>query len=213
MNKQVDAAHYDWSKYVHKKRWLSIWHQLDEVLAHNPETVLELGPGPGVFKALAETFGVNIKTLDIDPELNPDYIGSVLAMPFEDESYSVVCAFQMLEHLPYESSLIAFSEMVRVARNNVVISLPDASPVYRLWFHVPRWGEFTYHIPYFWRSPQPHVFDGEHYWEINKKDYALSRILEDFSVIVGSKFSIEKTYRVQENPYHRFFVFSRQPRV
>jgi len=88
-------------------------------------------------------------------------------MPFKDDAYSVVCAFQMLEHLPYEDSLKAFAEMVRVAKEHVVISLPDAQSVWRFWFHVPKFGEFWYHMPMFWRKQKKHMFDGEHYWDLN----------------------------------------------
>jgi len=46
-------------------------------------------------------------------------------------------------------------------------------------------------------------FDGEHYWEIGKIDYSLNKIVND---IQNTGFKIEKTYRVFENPYHRFFI-------
>ncbi len=62
------------------------------------------------------TIGVKIETLDIDLVLNPDYVASVFEMPFNDAQIDVVCAFQMLEHLPYEKSLLAFKEMSRVAK-------------------------------------------------------------------------------------------------
>jgi len=39
-----------------KKRWISVWHQLDEVLSLNPSSILEIGPGPGVFKSMIELF-------------------------------------------------------------------------------------------------------------------------------------------------------------
>jgi len=46
-------------------------------------------------------------------------------------------------------------------------------------------------------------FDGEHYWEIGKRGYPLSKIINE---IQKARFKVEKTYsRVFENPYHRFF--------
>jgi len=48
-----------------------------------------------------------------------------------------------------------------------------------------------------------HKFDGEHYWEIGKAEYPLSKIINE---IQKAGFKIEKTYRVFENPYHRFFI-------
>jgi protein-L-isoaspartate O-methyltransferase len=78
MKKQVDKSHYEFGKYVPKPRWASMWHQLDEVIKLNPERVLEIGPGPGLFKALAGAMGIHVETLDLDPDLKPDHAASVL---------------------------------------------------------------------------------------------------------------------------------------
>lgn len=210
MKKQVEASHYGFGTYVSKKRWASMWHQLDEVLSLKPETVLELGPGPGIFKALAKAFGVTVETVDIDPELKPDHRASILEMPFADNSYDLVCAFQMLEHLPYTNSLKAFSEMARVAKKHVVISLPDAQRVWRFWFHIPYLGDYHWHLPLMPGVRKKHLFKGEHYWEINKRGYALKKVLADFSesASISKKIKLLHTYRVTELPYHRFFVFA-----
>lgn len=121
--RKVDKSHYQFRNYVNKHRLLSIWHQLDEVFLLNPSSILELGIGPGLFKLILSHFGYVVTTVDIDPELKPDYVASATEIPIADNSYDCVCSFQMLEHLPYEQSLIAFSEMVRIARNNITITI------------------------------------------------------------------------------------------
>jgi SAM-dependent methyltransferase len=205
--KQVDKSHYRFSKYVHKKRWLSIWHQLDEVLSLEPQTVLELGPGPGLFKTLAGHFGIRVETVDLDPELEPDYVASATDLPMENDSYDCVCAFQMLEHLPYDQSIKAFDEMARVAKDHVVISLPDAKTVWPYIIHIPKFGRIVFHVPRPRLKKPVHLFNGEHYWEINKQGYSLQKILDDFKA--DKKLVLTKTYRVQEHPYHRFFIFQK----
>jgi predicted SAM-dependent methyltransferase len=204
--KQVDKTHYEFSRYVTKKRWASIWQQLDEVIGLEPDTLLELGPGPGLFKALADHFGIKVETLDLDPELAPDYVASATALPFEDNSYDCVCAFQMLEHLPYEQSLQAFGEMARVAEKNVVISLPDAKAVWPYIVHIPKFGRKVFHFPRPRIKKPVHQFDGEHYWEINKQGYPLQKIMADFKT---SNARLLRTFRVEEHPYHRFFIFGK----
>ena len=207
MQKQVDKSHYDFCKYMDKRRWASMWHQLDEVIKLNPQRVLEVGPGPGLFKAAASAMGVNVETLDLDPELKPDYLASVLEMPFADGSFDVVCAFQMLEHLPFSDSQLAFREMARIASKSVIISLPDAATRWPMSIHIPMIGAVRFSLPKpRLRSPE-HTFDGEHYWEINKAGYALNKVISDFRH--GVHLSLLRTYRVPENPYHRFFVYSR----
>lgn len=126
MEKQVERSHYEFSRYMTKARWASVWHQLDEVIKQNPKSVLEIGPGPGIFRNIAVNVGLNFKTLDLDPELNPDYIGSAVALPLFDNSFDVVCAFQVLEHMPFDTSMKALQEMCRVAKKNAIISLPEA---------------------------------------------------------------------------------------
>lgn len=201
--KQVDKEHYHFSKYVDKPRWASMWHQLNEVLSVDPKTVLEVGPGPGLFKVIASAFGINVETLDFDPELKPNYVASATSMPFRDGAYDVVCAFQMLEHLPYERALRAFEEMARVSERFVLLSLPDAKHLWRFQCHIPKLGPLNLFVARPRLRPLVHIFDGQHYWEINKKGYPLSRIVDDLACHIP----LIRTYRVHENPYHRFFVF------
>lgn len=203
--KQVDKSIYEFDRYMSKQRWCSFWHQLDEVQKLKPSGVLEIGPGPGLFKIVAGAVGLKVETLDLDPELNPDHVGSVTSMPFGDATYDVVCAFQMLEHLPYDVSLQALNEMVRVCRRNVVISLPDARPVWRYQVHLPKLGIHDFLVPRPQFRPAEHAFDGEHYWEINKLGYPLSKVLSDFE----RRAKLINTYRVLDNPSHRFFVFEK----
>jgi predicted SAM-dependent methyltransferase len=184
-----------------------MWHQLDEVSNMNPNRVLELGPGPGLFKAIACQLGLKVETLDLDPELQPDHVASALEMPFRNEEFDVVCAFQMLEHLPFEQSLRAFREMTRVAKYGVVVSLPDAKECWRYSIDVPKIGTLKFFVPKPRLRKRLHEFDGEHYWEINKAGYSLERIERAFAA--QGRVALERSFRVQENPYHRFFVFKK----
>lgn len=202
---QVDKSNYIFSKYVTKQRLSSIWHQMDEVMATGSSKVLEIGPGPGIFKALASAVGVKVETLDLDLELKPNYVSSVEALPFKDSSYDTACAFQVLEHLPYDAALTAFKEMVRVSRGYLIISLPDSRTLWRYSLHIPKLGSIDFLIPKPQFGVREHVFDGQHYWEINKKGYPVKKIMDDFSY----KCKLIKTYRVKENPYHRFFIYAK----
>jgi predicted SAM-dependent methyltransferase len=112
----------------------------------------------------------------------------------------------MLEHLPYEQALKAFEEMIRVASKNIVISLPDSQPRWVYSFHIPKVGQKVIHLPRPRKKTPVHEFNGEHYWEINKKGYPLQKVLDDFS---KQNISLLNTYRVPEYPYHRFFIFDK----
>lgn len=203
--KQVDKSHYVFNAYMTKARWCSLWYQIEEIQKLKPKNVLEIGPGPGILKMMFEIVGLHIETLDIDPEIQPTYVGSATELPFENSTYDVVCAFQMLEHLPYEESLGAFTEMVRVSRKNVLISLPDARMTLQYKFFLPRLGNYEFLVPHPRYKPQDQQFDGEHYWEINKKNYPLQKVSGDLSRYA----KLIRTYQVFENPYHRFFIFEK----
>lgn len=208
---QVKVSHYDFESYMYKGRWVSIWHQLDEILRDSrPKRVLEIGGGIGLLKKVAAVYNVSIETVDIDPELNPDHVASVIELPFDDKSYDVCCAFQVLEHLPFEQSLKAFGELVRVAKHRVILSLPDAKKVWRYKFHIPKLASLDLLIPVPRISSQLHKFDGQHYWEIGTKGFSVREVCSAFQSV--SSVSIKKNYRVKENPYHRFMVFEHRGR-
>ena len=208
MQKQVDNSHYAFSKYMNKRRWASLWHQLDEVTKLDPERVLEVGPGPGLFKAAAGAIGIRVETLDLDPALKADYVASVFQMPFDDGAFDVVCAFQMLEHLPFEQSLKALREMARVCRNTILISLPDSAKLCSLTLGLPRIGSLHFSIP----VPRPrvpvHMFDGQHHWELNKAGYRTEGVVRAFTE--NAPVALVRTFRVPGNPYHRFIVLSKK---
>jgi len=204
LEKQVDKSHYQFLKYMRKKRWMSVWYQIQEIVSLAPKTVLEVGVGTGILKQILVHLGFEVDTVDIDPELKPDILASVTQLPLKDNSYDCICAFQVLEHLQYEDSIDAFKEMVRVANKNVVISLPDSKPLWFYSMHIPKIGQLEFFVPRPRLKAPVHVFDGEHHWEINKRGYPLKKILTDMK---NEKVRLVKNYRVRENSYHRFFVY------
>ncbi|GHU81127.1 hypothetical protein FACS1894145_8110 [Bacteroidia bacterium] len=208
IQKQVDKAHYEFGKYVDKSRWNSFYHQIDEIIKIEPNSILEIGVGTGITKyILKDTLHYHYESIDIDEELYPDHVGSVLEMPFADKQYDVVGCFQVLEHLPFENFEKALSELFRVANKAVIISLPDSESVTCI--HIPKLTRKKLIKKPFTKLKQ-HVFDGEHYWEINKIGYEIDKILKKINDIAGiHNFILEREYRVFENPYHHFFVLKR----
>ena len=209
MKVQVEPNHYFNRFYNTKERFISYWHQIDEIIKLNPKKVLEIGIGNSFVSRYLKERGINIITLDIDCRLNPDVVGSVLNIPFTDESFDVVACYEVLEHLPYENFYKSLCEIFRVSNSYAILSIPDASRVYRIDVQIPKIGEIK-RLIYLPRRKKPiHSFDGEHYWEIGKFGYPLKRIAKD---IQKAGFEIIITYRVFEFPYHRFFVLHKLKR-
>lgn len=202
---QVEKTHYLFSKYMTKGRWSSIWHQLSIISKLDPDSILEVGPGLGVLKAVGALYGFTVTTVDIDPGLEPDYVGGVTNLPFKDEAFDLICAFQVLEHLPYSELNKALRDLKRVTSKYVLISLPNADVVWRYKVYVPKLGEYDFMISRPFRKPAEHMFDGEHYWELNKKGYDLNRVLSDFS----REFIVKDNWQLWDNPYHHFFLLEK----
>ena len=69
----------------------------------------------------------------------------------------------------------------RVAKKDIIISLPDAKQIFTYSFFIPKIGQITFQISRPRMKPLVHRFDGQHYWEINKRNYPLKKIIDDLS--------------------------------
>lgn len=204
MEAQVERGYYDFLKYNDPERWASYFCQLEETLGLKPKSVLEIGAGSGIIGPVLVREGIRYQTLDIDASLEPDFVASVDMMPVKDASYDVICAFEILEHLPFEKFEQSVKEIHRVAKMGAVISLPHFGPPIKFLIKIPflREIKFAYKILY----PRTHVFNGQHYWEIGKKGYPASRI----RVVLEKYFVIKKEFVPFENQYHHFFVLKKK---
>jgi SAM-dependent methyltransferase len=203
MKTQVEPGHYFSSAYDTKERFCSYWHQIHEIIQLKPGEVLEIGTGNGFVSKFLKERGVNILTFDIDSKLKPDFVGSALYLPFQNKSFDVIVCCEVLEHLPYEDACKTLSEIGRVTRHSVILSLPDANYFYRIYIHVPKIKEIKKLVPLPRIKTPIHKFNGEHYWEIGKAGYPLKKIITD---IQTPQLRLERTFRVYEIPYHRFFI-------
>jgi ubiquinone/menaquinone biosynthesis C-methylase UbiE len=169
-----------------------------------------------VVKVVNETFQQKI-AIPLDSgtvEMSPPGQEKEFLIPFQvetpDKSFDVVACYEILEHLPYEDFSKALSEIFRVSKSYAILSLPDAGRVYRIYIQIPKIGIFKKLISLPRIQNPIHKFDGEHYWEIGKAGYSLSKITKD---IKEAGFKILKTYRIFENPYHRFFVLKKEKQL
>jgi ubiquinone/menaquinone biosynthesis C-methylase UbiE len=204
MDKQVDKSHYKFEKYCDIDRWSSYFYQIREISDLKIKSVLEIGVGDGLLgNYIKNNTDIEYKSIDSDKELRPDIIGTVEKIPFADNNFDVVCIFEVLEHLPFGKFEKILKELKRVSRRYVIISLPHFGPTIKFLLKIPFFREFafSFKIPFY----KKHIFNGEHYWEIGKKNYEPEKIIK----ILKNHFTVKKNFVPFENQYHHFYVLEK----
>lgn len=198
--------HYN-TRYVASGRLFSFAHQMNAILEHDVRSVLEIGPGPGMVTAALRAIGIQVTTVDVQPELKPDVVASVTELPFDDLAFDACMCCQVLEHLPLDQLVPSLKELRRVSRKVVVVSLPDCTVGYRLHANLPKLRDLRFNWS---RTRRSSPADRErklerdgHYWEIGypniDSDFIATRMAE-------ADLHLARSWRVPEMPYHHFFA-------
>jgi 2-polyprenyl-3-methyl-5-hydroxy-6-metoxy-1,4-benzoquinol methylase len=202
---QVAPEHYDFERYDDAERWMSYWHQIRGVLAVRPKTVLEVGPGSGVFRSYLRAAGVEVKTLDIDRTREVDFVADITkldtALP-SGLTFDAVCAFQVLEHLPFGEFETALANLARRASSDVFVSLPYRGLRVRFAFW---WGDHHVTFGHKFMLPWRHRPIAEHHWELGYPITAgkITRLIRKQLDVVSRGF-------IRENPYHYMWHLKRR---
>jgi hypothetical protein len=200
------------------------------------DRLLEIGIGNGSLTDALRRRRLNVVTADFDQALRPDVVADVRALPFEDDSFAGVLAFEVLEHLPWDDLPKALSELRRVAPWSVV-SVPNVGPALSIRAELPNalhiarmaarrrlpvrdaiWGLMQREA---WRraggtvsrvgavSPllnAPHIFDGQHYWVLGEGGLESA----DFSGrATECGLAVTSAFRPAAHPSHHFFILER----
>ncbi|AGA91761.1 methylase involved in ubiquinone/menaquinone biosynthesis [Thioflavicoccus mobilis 8321] len=198
------------AKYLRGGRLFSYAHQLNAVVQYEPQTVIEVGPGPGMVTGALQAIDIVVTTVDIQSELNPDVVAAVTDLPFDNDSFDVAVCCQVLEHLPFDRFVGALRELVRVSVRGAIISLPDRRPHYFATLRLPGL-RVDANLGTRPKRVSPDQVDSAiriagHYWEIGFPGYPLKRIEKQLS---EAECSLVRNWRVPDYPYHHFFILSK----
>jgi len=198
---QINPDHYV-HDYDHKPRWLSYFYQIESVLKLNKHSILEVGPGNGTVSSYLKMSGMTVTTADIDSAHNPTVVASVLDLPFPDGTFDVAMACEVLEHIPFEEVPAALSELARVSKEYVLISVPDVrhSLIYFV-LKIPFLSEIALRIRMM--THKEHIFNVGHYWEIGKRGYSPSRVR---SLIKNCGLTVINEFAENDAPFFHFFL-------
>lgn len=190
-------------------RFMSYFWQIYITRNLEPEKILEIGIGNKTVNTYLKNQNYDVTSLDIDRELNPDFIGDIRKMPFNKGEFDTIIACEILEHLPWDDFEKSLSELHRVTRKNVIISIPystiDMAVIFKphLSRKMHKVFNHTFRIPLFFKE---HEYDGEHYWEMGKRGYSKKKIKN----IINKHFNILKETSPWIMPYHYFFVLEKK---
>jgi ubiquinone/menaquinone biosynthesis C-methylase UbiE len=207
-NIKLSKEHY-LKGYDDFRRWISYYNQFNLLInyADKKQKILEIGVGSKFLNSQAKRIGLNIKSLDFDEKLEPDIVGNILEMPLKSNSYDLCCAFEVLEHIPFNKFKDALIEMKRVSKKYVIFSIPYKHLKLHLSFKfIPYTNirSFEIQIPLFFIN---HKFSkkSQHYWECGKKGFS-KKIIKNEIAKTGLK--IIETF-VPHKTEHLFFILSK----
>jgi len=112
---------------------------LSELKSLNPETILDIGCGTGYITNIISK-ELDSRVIGCDKDSNrisfarfnfgqEVILADVTQLPFKDNSFDVVVASEIIEHIHCTEA--ALEEIKRVARKNVVITVPN-EPYFRI---------------------------------------------------------------------------------
>jgi 2-polyprenyl-3-methyl-5-hydroxy-6-metoxy-1,4-benzoquinol methylase len=204
---QVCREHYLSEGYLGVERFISLHSQFRLCMAEDKDsTFLEIGPGPGLLVGLMNQFGRKITTVDFAEDLNPDHVAALPNLPFNDDAFDVVCAFEVLEHIPWDIVPACIDELRRLARRKVLISIPNQSRIFEKSFSISMTFGKKKMSKNIWRKRLNKITNSnEHFWEIGHNGVTVKDVID---VVKRSGFICVDTFYTK--PWFQFFVLEKQ---
>ena len=118
--------------------FISYLQQIRHVTQLQPRTVLVIGVGDHLVSDFLKRKGFDVKTLDVDPDLKPDYLCDIRRPLPIGEKFDLVLACEVFEHFPFKDFEKSIENIVPVVGTHLVISMPY--PTIRLFPPRPKYG-------------------------------------------------------------------------
>jgi SAM-dependent methyltransferase len=199
--------YYDFQSYVSPQRMLTYWHQIKEVVATRPANVLEVGLGTGLVASYLRASGVAVTTIDINPALRPDIVGSVLDLKsvVPVAAYDAILCARVLHHIPFEQLSEALDNLAAATRRHLICTLPIEDFSVSIALRYTSGSQRTMRIPlplmvkraFFWNRSRSGL------WKINdSREHHIRTVTRQ----IGTYFKIDKAFRIPEDAAHQVFV-------
>ncbi len=205
-----------------KPQFLSIFYQGQELIRNESiKKVLEFGGGNNSLKALVTNYNKTHLDVDFDDVyFKPDIVSTILDFK-TNETFDVVCAFQVLEHNPKETIKEHIKKMASLSKKYVFISVPYsgrwASINFNFNFMPTKLGRWNKTLLFTWPRILKKIRPTEkynkrkdkynpHWWEVGDKELSKKRFKE---IITSTGLKISKSFHNEYFPYHIFYLLEK----
>lgn len=120
-------------RFLRNEQELNRFKVIQSLIPNSTKSLLDVGCGNGAFLKFLEDSGSNIQitgyersqTAVINKVCKSEIIlGSAEKINYADNSFDLVLALEVIEHLPYEVYENTLSELQRIATKHIIISVP-----------------------------------------------------------------------------------------
>lgn len=120
-------------KILYKMAWDTRCRNVDVARILRPfvnsdTTVLDAGCGEYGLSAFVDAksvVGIDILPTDVKVDGFTFIHGSIITLPFDEQSFTVAASVDVLEHLPVDLRATAIKQLVRVAKETIIITFPS----------------------------------------------------------------------------------------
>jgi ubiquinone/menaquinone biosynthesis C-methylase UbiE len=142
------------------------YEQLIKFIPNDAKTLIDVGCGPGSFlcylKKRREITALGLERSSNNIEIARSLVdvpliqADIQKCPFNDNSFDVVCCFEVLEHLPFNIYESAIKEIYRITKKWIIITVPYEED--RLFIKCP-YCNATFNPTYHMRSFYQHTIE------------------------------------------------------
>jgi|ETNmetMinimDraft_22_1059887.scaffolds.fasta_scaffold00040_10 2-polyprenyl-3-methyl-5-hydroxy-6-metoxy-1,4-benzoquinol methylase len=191
--------------YFDRGQLSSLSEQIALVHETGAKRVLEIGLGNGFVSSFLRRAGLEVTTMDVNPNLEPDVVASVedLDRKFDSATFDCVLCCEVLEHVSFDSFESSIDQIAKATNRHAILSFPTAKRQLLKFGLTFRFHSFRERFIGFRIRRRLKKLYPAHHWELDfKKRFSKKAILG----VLGARFSRVEIKVIDPIPYQTFFI-------